>query len=75
MVILCSHSAYNQDKGDLSIGVSSDQSMRLALEYRRSQKGQYTWRIGFVTGQVYGSGWAYSPQNIISSSDSLIVYD
>lgn len=74
-VILCSNLAYGQDKGDLGIITSTYDNTKFALEYRTAQKGQYNWRIGFATGQNYGSGWGYTPQNIISASDSLIVYD
>lgn len=74
-LILCSNLALSQEKGDLGIIVSTYDNAQLAFEYRTAQKGQYNWRIAYVTGQGYGSGWGYSPQNIVSASDSLIIYD
>ena len=74
-VILCSNLAYGQHKGDIGIITSTYNNAKFALEYRAAQKGQYNLRIGVAMGQDNGSGWGYSPQNIISASDSLIIYN
>jgi len=74
-VILFAKLTYGQDKGDVGILVSSDQTMRIALEYRTAQNKQFRWRAAFASGEVFQTDpLFYSRRDIISASDSLIVY-
>lgn len=65
---------FAQEKGDLSVILSSNRTSQYSLEYRTTQKNKYLWRFAYQYGEQYWSNGDYRPEWIISASDSLIVF-
>lgn len=72
--ILSTFVGFSQEKADISLILSSNNKVRIGFEYRLPSERPLRFRLGFNLGTSYQSNAAYRNSNIVSTSDSLVVY-